>query len=164
MQKVCLCLLRILFAISRAVNVWSLTLASSKAVSAALTRWRQMSTFLIHPNRSDRSTLVPTEAMVGDKVRKLAAALDRFLAVFVGRQKSAQQQSHLHDLLMECAKFGYLLLSQPGEFSLRQAAEDQPGQNKGHLVMCPGLVKTGNEQGEAYNPSRTLLAPAMEQI
>ncbi|KLU86259.1 hypothetical protein MAPG_05275 [Magnaporthiopsis poae ATCC 64411] len=137
---------------------------SPKAVSAALTRWRQISTFLIHPNRSDRSALVPTEAMVGDKVRKLAAALDRFLAAFVAPQKSGQQQGHLNDLLMECAKFGYLLLSQPGEFSLRQAAEYQPGQSKDHLVVCPGLVKTGNEQGEVYNPSRTLLAPATERI
>ncbi|KAL8371981.1 hypothetical protein RB595_001683 [Gaeumannomyces hyphopodioides] len=137
---------------------------SPKAVSAALTRWRQMSMFLIHPNRSDRSTLVPTEAMVGDKVNKLAVALNKFLSAFVGPQKSGQQQSHLHDLLIECAKFGYLLLSQPGEFCLRQVAEGQSGQGKGYLVVCPGLVKVGDEQGEVYNPSRTLLAPATERI
>ncbi|EJT74585.1 hypothetical protein GGTG_08425 [Gaeumannomyces tritici R3-111a-1] len=137
---------------------------SPKAVSTALTRWRQMSMFLIHPNRSDRSTLVPTEAMVGDKVNKLAVALNKLLDIFVNPQGSGQQQIHLHDLLMEWAKFGYLLLSQPGEFCLRQVAEGQPGQGKGHLVVCPGLVKVGNEQGEAYNPSRTLLAPATERI
>ncbi|TLS28764.1 hypothetical protein PpBr36_01047 [Pyricularia pennisetigena] len=94
---------------------------SARAVAAAFARWRQISTFLINPNRSDRTPLQPTEAMTGHKARELVAALNVLLDPFVdhNRVESHIQQAQLYDVVMKVAQFGYMLISQPGEFRLR---------------------------------------------
>ncbi|TLD26378.1 hypothetical protein PspLS_04769 [Pyricularia sp. CBS 133598] len=137
---------------------------SAKAVSAAFARWRQTSTFLINPNRSDRTPLQPTEAMAGQKARELLAALNVLLSPFVDHNQVEPhiQQGQLYEVVMKVAQFGYMLISQPGEFRLRWDAGPPMSAGSDVVVVCPGLDKISDEHGNRYSPSRTLLAPMAE--
>ncbi|EHA54699.1 hypothetical protein MCOR27_001217 [Pyricularia oryzae] len=139
---------------------------SAKAVSAAFARWRQISTFLINPNRSDRIPLQPTEAMTGQKARELVAALNVLLGPFVDHNlvEPDVQQGQLYDVVMRVAQFGYMLISQPGEFRLRWDAGPPMTAGSDVVVVCPGLDKISDEHGNRYSPSRTLLAPVAEIV
>jgi len=86
-------------------------------------------------------------------------ALNGFLGYFVGGDRQ-QQEKHLHGVVMECAKYGYVLFSQPGEFRLNFEASH--GSNS--IVVCPGLDKASDGDGNRFSPPQSLLAPVTESV
>ncbi|KAI0478162.1 hypothetical protein F4859DRAFT_513746 [Xylaria cf. heliscus] len=130
-----------------------------RATEAALTQWRQLSAFLLHPNRSDRTPLVPSDNLLAGQEHKLTVALNACLKPFVkgGQKQLYEQESHLEQVIRECATFGYLLFSQPSEYRLRFKNDEGGG-----MVVCPGLYKVVNDNGLYYQ--ELVLAPVVESI
>ncbi|KAH9992388.1 hypothetical protein F4779DRAFT_609227 [Xylariaceae sp. FL0662B] len=131
------------------------------AVLIGLTRWRQLSAFLLHPHRSDRTPLIPSEDVSTHQAQKLALTLNTFLEPFVAgsRDERYEQENHLREVIVECATFGYVLLSQPSEYRLRF---DQAG-GLSSIVVCPGLDKISNEEGHRYpRPAQPIVAPVVD--
>ncbi|KAJ3566481.1 hypothetical protein NPX13_g7113 [Xylaria arbuscula] len=130
-----------------------------RATEAALTQWRQLSAFLLHPNRSDRTPLVPSDDLLSVQEHKLAVALNACLKPFVkGREDQLhKQQSHLEQVIRECATFGYLLFSQPSEYRLRFENYEGSG-----IVVCPGLYKVVNDNGSSHQ--ELVSAPVVESV
>ncbi|KAI1333539.1 hypothetical protein F5Y15DRAFT_404915 [Xylariaceae sp. FL0016] len=136
---------------------------SRQAVEVALTRWRQLSAFLLHSNRSDRTPLKPTEDVNTQQAQDLAVTLGRFLRPFVAgnRDDMYEQENHLREVIVECAAFGYVLFSQPSEYHLRF---DNGGRQNG-IVVCPGLDRVSDEDGRRYPPpAQPIVAPTVEAI
>ncbi|KAJ4385146.1 hypothetical protein N0V85_008198 [Neurospora sp. IMI 360204] len=81
----------------------------SQASTLALHWWRVLSAFLLHPQRSQRTALTPSDAALAPQAAALAQALNRFLRYFVEDSDTArfQQESHLREVIVECAKFGF---------------------------------------------------------
>ncbi|KAI2778767.1 hypothetical protein F4815DRAFT_476572 [Daldinia loculata] len=136
---------------------------NSDAVDAAFTRWRQLSAFLLHPSRSDRTPLVPSEDVSTHQAQRLAEALNIFLEPFVAgdREDRYEQENHLREVIVECATFGYLLFSQPSEYRFR--FED--GVNPNHIIVFPGLDRISDEDGHRH-PSMTqaVVTPVVESF
>ncbi|KAK8849081.1 hypothetical protein PGQ11_015561 [Apiospora arundinis] len=98
--------------------------------AAAVTKWRQLSVFLIRPNRGESSSiisspLIPSEDVSTQQAQQLALELNRFLAPFVAADgededlenlSRYEQENDLREALVECATFSYLLFSQPCEY------------------------------------------------
>ena len=122
-----------------------------------MTKWRQLSAFLLHPNRSDRTPLAPPEEATARQAQQLAWELNRFLEPFVlcDRGLGYEQESHLQQVLTECARFGYVLFSQPSEY--RFDYDDQG--RLGGFVVCPGLERVSDEEGRRYTTPQVLAAP-----
>lgn len=123
-------------------------------------KWRQLSAFLLHPNRSDRTPFAPSGEATAQQAQQLALELNRFLEPFVlrGRERSYEQESHLQQVLTECARFGYVLFSQPSEY--RFDYDDQG--RLGGIVVCPGLERVSDEEGWGYMTPQVLAAPVIE--
>ncbi|KAK7936711.1 uncharacterized protein PG986_015149 [Apiospora aurea] len=97
---------------------------TSDDFSTALTKWRQLSVFLLrHANRT------PTDQDRAPQAQQLAVELNRFLAPFVAVAEDRdddesdtlaryEQENDLREALVECATLGYVLFSQPAEYSL----------------------------------------------
>ncbi len=158
-------------------------------MALAFTRWRQLSAFLLNPLRSERRPLTPDHFVGADQqARALARSLNTaFLGYFAGggprgddataasqQQQTQQQEAHLRDVIAECAKFAYLLFSQPADFRLtfddgganaigrrRPAAAGVGG---GRLVVCPGLEKLSDAQGNRLDPLQILVPPTVEFV
>ncbi|KAI1119568.1 hypothetical protein F5Y14DRAFT_446103 [Nemania sp. NC0429] len=130
-----------------------------RATEAALTQWRQLSAFLLHPNRSDRTPLIPSDDLLAGQEHKLTAALNACLEPFVkgGEDQIYEQESHLEQVIKECATFGYLLFSQPSEYRLRFENDEGAG-----IIVCPGLYKVVNDNGSHYQ--ELISAPVVESI
>lgn len=130
-------------------------------MAAALTKWRQLSAFLLHPNRSDRTPLAPPEEATAHQAQQLARELNRFLEPFVlrDRERSYEQESHLQQVLAECARFGYVLFSQPAEYRFDYGDQGRPG---GGIVVCPGLERVSDEEGRRYATPQVLAVPVEE--
>ncbi|RYP21046.1 hypothetical protein DL765_002453 [Monosporascus sp. GIB2] len=130
------------------------------SVNAALTRWRQLSAFLLHPNRSARTPLEPSEEVSTQQAQQLAVALNHFLEAFVSgdREVRYEQENHLREVIVECATFGYLLFSQPSEFRSSYGDED----NSRGIVTCPGLEKVSDQGGRRCASPQMLVPPAVE--
>ncbi|KAI1426945.1 hypothetical protein F5Y12DRAFT_793269 [Xylaria sp. FL1777] len=137
--------------------------ASNEATELAIARWRQLSAFLLHPNRSQRTPLEPSEDMSTQQAQKLTVALVRFLQPFISsdREERYEQENHLREVITECATFGYVIFSQPSEYRFR--FESDEGLNK--IVVCPGLDKLIDEDGRRYKyPLPQIVAPVLESI
>lgn len=117
------------------------------AISHALTRWRQISAFLLNPSRSERGPIVPDESSLAPQARDLVAAMNRFLGAFVDEQARYHQECHLQDVALECARFGYMILSQPAELEWRFETG-----NAEEFVLCPGLEKVSDSRGVGCTP------------
>lgn len=124
-----------------------------------MTKWRQLSAFLLHENRSERTPLAPPEEATAQQAQQLARELNRFLEPFVLRDRDGElgydQESHLQQVLTECARFGYVLFSQPSEY--RFDYDDQG--RLGGLVLCPGLERVSDEEGRRYATPQVLASP-----
>ncbi|RSM05258.1 hypothetical protein CDV31_009656 [Fusarium ambrosium] len=108
---------------------------NTTAQSAALSEWRRLSAFLLHPSPYDRTPLPVSEATLSSQALALTTRLNAFLHHFVGTSHSAQTD-HLQAVIVECTKLGYVILSQPQDW--RFVFE------KGNsVVVCPGLDKGG---------------------
>ncbi|KAI0145395.1 hypothetical protein GGR57DRAFT_301553 [Xylariaceae sp. FL1272] len=120
---------------------------NQRATQAALTQWRQLSAFLLHPNRSDRTPLVPSDDHSAVQEHKLIIALNRCLEPFIkgGEDGIYEQESHLEQIVRACSTFGYLLFSQPSEYRLQFKNDEGAG-----LVVCPGLYKIINDTDSYY--------------
>ncbi|RSL49773.1 hypothetical protein CEP54_012271 [Fusarium duplospermum] len=113
---------------------------NATAQSAALSEWRRLSAFLLHPNPYDRTPLPVSEAALSSQARALTSSLNAFLHHFVGTSHKAQTD-HLQAVIVECTKLGYVILSQPQDW--RFVFE------KGNsVVVCPGLDKGGRRVSE----------------
>ncbi|KAI0378678.1 hypothetical protein F5Y04DRAFT_290848 [Hypomontagnella monticulosa] len=134
-----------------------------EAIKAALTRWRQLSAFLLHPSRSDRTPLIPAEDASTHQAQQLALALNTFLGPFVkgDREDRFEQENHLREVMVECATFGYLIFSQPSEYRFRFEVGARPN----YIVTFPGLDRIRDEEGNRYPPStQPVVAPIVESI
>lgn len=125
--------------------------APSTATSTALSQWRRLSAFLLHPKRTDRSTLPVIEATARPQAKALASALNAVLSHFVapGGASHEAQTRHLQDVAIECTKLGHMLLSQPQDWHF---VYETAGSN---LVVCPGLDK-GRTSSAASNGRRVV--------
>ncbi|RKU45012.1 hypothetical protein DL546_003492 [Coniochaeta pulveracea] len=129
-----------------------------EAFDSALRRWRVLSAFLLHPHRSQRTALPADEVAMAPQAKLLANTLDTFLIPFVHADHAAgryQQKSHLEAIILEVAKFGYTLLSQPSEWRFVYTT-GSPGRA---AVVCPGLVKVSDRDGRRYGEPRQIVAP-----
>ncbi|KAI0016116.1 hypothetical protein F4780DRAFT_773103 [Xylariomycetidae sp. FL0641] len=136
---------------------------SRQAAELALSQWRQLSAFLLHPHRSDRTPLTPTEDVSTHQAHALAMALNSFLEPFVtgDREGRYEQENHLREVIVECATFGYLLFSQPAEYRFVFGGTGK--QNT--IVVCPGLDKVTDEDGRLFpSPVQPVVAPMVEMI
>ncbi|KAI1206618.1 uncharacterized protein F4807DRAFT_438703 [Annulohypoxylon truncatum] len=136
---------------------------SAEAVDIALTQWRQLSAFLLHPSRSDRTPLVPSEDISTHGAQQLAVALNAFLEPFVigDREDRYEQENHLREVIVECVTFGYLVFSQPCEYRYRFEGGVRPN----YIVVFPGLDKISDEEGHRYpSPVQSVVPPLTEMI
>ncbi|KAI2470494.1 hypothetical protein F4781DRAFT_430296 [Annulohypoxylon bovei var. microspora] len=136
---------------------------SAEAVDIALTQWRQLSAFLLHPSRSDRTSLAPSEDVSTHGAQQLAVALSTFLEPFVtgDRQNRYEQENHLREVIAECVAFGYLVFSQPCEYRYRFEGGVRPN----YIVVFPGLDKISDEEGRRYpSPAQPVVSPLVELI
>ncbi|KAK7912294.1 hypothetical protein PG985_014775 [Apiospora marii] len=102
---------------------------NSDAFGDSLHQWRTLTAYLMQPHRSHRLPLAPSEESLKPQIDVLISALMEFLGPFVAVDEVSQtkQRSHLQAITFECAKFGYLLLSQPREwqFLYRNASQSR---------------------------------------
>lgn len=128
------------------------------AFDFALRRWRLLSAFLLHPNRSQRTALPTNETAMAPQAKLLIDTLDPFLSPFVHADHAAgryQQRSHLEAVILEVAKFGHVLLSQPSEWKFVYTT----GLQGRTAVVCPGMVKVSDRDGRRYSELRQVVAP-----
>jgi hypothetical protein len=111
----------------------------SPAYTAALSRWRKLSAWLLHPNPMERTHLPVAHDMASQQAAALSVAVAACLQVFVSQGDEAAATEHLQLVAMECAEFGYVLFSHPADWSPIYTAGG--GQD---IVVCPGLGKVGS--------------------
>ncbi|KAK8139360.1 hypothetical protein PG984_002740 [Apiospora sp. TS-2023a] len=126
---------------------------NAEAVSIAMTKWRQLSAFLLHPDRSERTPLRLSDDGVTQQAQQLARELNRFLDAFVARK--GEQEAHLRQVLVECAQFGYLLFSQRAEYRIAYDGR----QGGGGIVVCPGLERVSDGEGRRLSKPHVLESP-----
>lgn len=120
-------------------------------MSVALARWRQITAFLLNPNRSERGVMIPEDASLEPRARQLVGEMDRFLGAFVEENKCQQQVEHLQQVVLECANLGYSIFSQPADFTWSFGS----GVGK-DIVVSPGLDKVSDSQGVMCQPEMTI--------
>ncbi|KAH7347848.1 hypothetical protein B0T11DRAFT_145257 [Plectosphaerella cucumerina] len=138
--------------------------ANGEAVAIGLSRWRALSAFLLHPTRSDRTALLPSNSATMPQAAGLASALDTFLGAFVfGDDESRQEQkNHLEEVIVEVARLGYILLSQPSDLRLVHVQGRKPADMM--AVVCAGLDKVTMRDGTPLDGPRVVLAPTLVQV
>jgi len=127
----------------------------------AFNRWRQLSAFLLNRHRSERSSLSPKDfPSANQRAGELVTALESFLGAFVDHNRRASQESHLQRVILECAKLGYAVFSQPEEIRFN-FSHDGGG---GSIVVLPGLDQVSDEHGNRNKAPRTIMPPTIESI
>lgn len=112
----------------------------------ALARWRQVTAYLLRPDRARRAPLVPGREVCEGPAEELADALNEFLEPFIGSDRGEQKDA-LRGVIVACAAFGYVLFSQPCEY--RFQFESQRG-GEDAMVVFPGLQMVVGEGGRVY--------------
>lgn len=118
---------------------------------------------MLHPNRSQRTPLIPSEDTSTQEALKLTVSLNRFLEPFISedREDRYEQENHLREVIAECATFGYVLLSQPYEYRFQFGSEGELNT----IIVCPGLEKVTDEKGHRNQPPvPQIVAPVVESI
>jgi hypothetical protein len=133
-------------------------LTSKPAFASGLTLWRQLSAFLLNPARSDRTPLVPPPGTLDDAARSLVEYISGFTALFVHANLRQQQETHLRGVIVDCAKFGYVLFSHPGEFQFNWKAEP------GHIAAHPGLEVVADERAVRLPAPRIIQDPITVRV
>lgn len=135
------------------------------ASTLALHWWRVLSAFLLHPQRTQRTALTPSDTTLAPQAAALAQALNRFLLYFVEDSDTArfQQENHLREVIAECAKFGYVLFSQPSDWCFTHVAGQEQAAGtgrryRGEIVCAAGLLKHTDKDGRRLG-SGTLVVP-----
>ncbi|KAJ6788469.1 hypothetical protein PWT90_02614 [Aphanocladium album] len=114
-----------------------------EANALALREWRKLSAFLLHPARSQRTTLPAGDAAVARQAEELANSLNSFLHVFVDQQHQHQQVGHLQAVIEEGAKLGYMLFSHPSDWEFIYEAGTAADTRE--VVVEAGLCKLGGQ-------------------
>lgn len=132
-----------------------LTRCLPSATSLALSKWRSLSTLLLHPTPADRTPLPVPVAEASQQAGGLANDLGTFLRFFAPQDAAgAQEQTdHLQAVILECTKLGYTLLSQPSDW--RFVLGDKQSRR---VVVCPGLEKLSHSDGTRYRSPREVAA------
>lgn len=132
-----------------------LTHCLPSATSLALSKWRSLSTLLLHPTPADRTPLPVPVAEASQQAGGLANELNSFLRFFAPQDAagSQEQTSHLQAVILECTKLGYILLSQPSDW--RFVFSDKQSRR---VVVCPGLEKLSHSDGTRYRSPREVVA------
>ncbi|KAH6955116.1 hypothetical protein DER45DRAFT_329865 [Fusarium avenaceum] len=138
----------------------SAELANNPAISLARSRWRSLSALLLHPNPSERTPLPVPEAEAYANANALSNELNTFLQLFVVQDSASQrnQTKHLQDVIIECTKLGYIVLSQPSDWGF-VFSNDRSMDKSRRIVMCPGLEKLGHTDGTRYRLPMEVAAP-----
>ncbi|KAI8676555.1 hypothetical protein NCS56_00543600 [Fusarium sp. Ph1] len=128
---------------------------TAQATSLALSKWRSLSTLLLHPTPADRTPLPVPVAEASQQAGGLASELNSFLRFFAPQDAagSQEQTSHLQAVILECTKLGYILLSQPSDW--RFVFSDKQSRR---VVVCPGLEKLSHSDGTRYRSPREVVA------
>ncbi|KAK8137318.1 hypothetical protein PG984_005258 [Apiospora sp. TS-2023a] len=144
-----------------------------KAFEKSLHQWRALTAYLMQPHRSHRLPLVPSEETLNPQTEMVTLSLVDFLGPFVAVDEVSQtkQKSHLQAIAFECAKFGYLLLSQPREWQFLYHEQATASQGKGRgggqheVVLHPGLQKLGVQGGSNKRGGpQVVVAPMIAKI
>ncbi|KAK2767108.1 hypothetical protein CKAH01_15383 [Colletotrichum kahawae] len=137
-----------------------------EATTLALSQWRSLSAFLLHPNRSQRIHLSPSESEASPKAQSLATALNACLRHFVPADQGSQRQQldHLQAVILECTKLGYEIVSQPSDWRFTYKTEDAGASGVRPVVVCPGLDKVTSKDGKMYSSPRRVVAPVVTQV
>jgi hypothetical protein len=132
---------------------------NNPATALAMTRWRALSAFLLHPMRSQRTPLAVNETAVTPQIQSLATALNQFLEPFVIPDHASryQQSTHLQAVIYECTKLGYVVFSQPGEWAFAH----RPAEGGNCLVTCAGVQKLRNKDGARYGAPHMVERPVV---
>ncbi|WZH46400.1 uncharacterized protein QYS62_007476 [Fusarium acuminatum] len=134
--------------------------ANNPAISLARSRWRSLSALLLHPSPSERTPLPVPEAEAYANANALASELNKFLQLFVVQDSASQrnQTKHLQDVIVECTKLGYIVLSQPSDWGFVFSYDSS--MDKSHrIVVCPGLEKLSHTNGMRYRSPMEVAAP-----
>lgn len=131
------------------------------AFSIALCRWRHLSAFLLHPNRSERTSLPGNVASLETQSEGLTDLLNTFLSVFVEPHPNSrhEQASHLRAVVREHGKLGYMLLSQPGDWNLITEESLLAVKQDRVVLVEAGLEKLSGRDGVTYSSPRRVLEP-----
>ncbi|EEU45823.1 uncharacterized protein NECHADRAFT_25359, partial [Fusarium vanettenii 77-13-4] len=129
--------------------------ADSNTTSLALSKWRSLSTLLLHPTPADRTPLPVPVAEASQQAGGLANELNSLLRFFAPQDAagSQEQTSHLQAVILECTKLGYILVSQPSDW--RFVFSDKQSRR---VVVCPGLEKLSHSDGTRYRSPREVVA------
>ncbi|KAF4998036.1 hypothetical protein FDECE_11913 [Fusarium decemcellulare] len=128
----------------------------SPATSLALSQWRTRSAMLLHPSPSERTPLPVPEAEASLQASSLVNELNTVLHFFVAEVSRQDQTSHLQAVILECAKLGYVVLSQPSDWRFVFGSNDG---NSRRIVVCPGLEKLSHNDGARYRSPKEVVAP-----
>ncbi|QYS92776.1 hypothetical protein H0G86_000173 [Trichoderma simmonsii] len=129
------------------------------AFSQALQTWRRLSAFLLHQNRSQRTSLQADAFTIAPQAQLVTNSLNNFLNAFVIPGQNSKQASHLQEVVIECAKLGYVLFSHPVDWKF---IFEEPGTRMADanaVVICPGLEKCSDRDGNPLRPPRRVAAP-----
>lgn len=99
------------------------------------------------------------QTTVATQAQRLTTSLVDFLGVFVRPGRESLQADHLREVITECAKFGYVLFSQPAEWKFNFEGTSMVNGNRHSVVVCPGLEKYSDHNGTPYTKPRRVAAP-----
>ena len=121
--------------------------------SRLISRWRQMTLFLLRPHYEAHSFTA-----TDDRITTIAAtfnAIDAVLAGFAKQDRDEDRRANLKLLLERAAEFGYTLLSQPSSWRLdwsgsgSAAAAVSGKRERGSVVLFPQLMQMTGDEGAA---------------
>lgn len=143
---------------SRTTHLPTFMLTTEIATTHALSNWRRLSAFLLHPDPSQRTSLPVSETVVSSQAQALTGALNTFLDNFVSSSDASGQREHLQLVIIECTKLGYVLFSHPSDWRFVHEA------GRGSVVVCAGLEKLGQWGGVPYKTPKIVVPPTAIQL
>ncbi|RDA93492.1 hypothetical protein CP533_4012 [Ophiocordyceps camponoti-saundersi (nom. inval.)] len=137
-------------------------IGDSRMKSQAFSQWRRLSVYLLHPDRGLRTPLPSDNPRVTSQAQELTAELNTVLRFFSEPDTASQQEQtrHLELVILECAKLGYVLLSQPSDWRF---VTENPGTKEADysIVVEAGLMKLSDRDGVPYRSPRSVVDPVV---
>jgi hypothetical protein len=132
----------------------------------ALAHWRTLSAYLLNPRRQDHKQLEPFGPVITSQVKGLATTLNVFLESFMktDAETNKQQASDLEAIILECTKLGYIIFSHPAELRFNQAVEPATRKSSLSLVVCAGLDRLTDRNGNKLEQPVPLAAPVWAKV
>ncbi|RSM04632.1 hypothetical protein CDV31_009956 [Fusarium ambrosium] len=128
-------------------------------MSFAWTRWRTLSALFLHPAPNERTPLELSEPDVQDQAEVVAKALDSVLHFFVApdQESRRKQRDHLHVMIIDAAKLGYVLFSHTSDWRFVYKGESR----KEGAVVCVGLEKLSGPDGRRLSSPQRIAEPRL---